>query len=220
MDMMATGIGACVRTAGRRVQSGLAAAAVAALLAGCTSVGVVQNQPIAKIASGGYSLHTFADKHTRQRGELTLALAFSGGGTRAAALSYGVLQELRDTQVHVDGREMRLLDAVNLISSVSGGSFTSSYYGLYGDRVFVDFEERFLRRDIEGALVRGLLNPLRWFSSRGRTEMAVDYYRQVLFGDATFQDLLERDGPLVLINTSDLGGGVRFSFVQEYFNLL
>ena len=33
-------------------------------------------------------------------------------------------------------------------------------------------------------------------------------------------DLLERDGPLVLINSSDLGRGVRFSFVQEYFNLL
>jgi NTE family protein len=50
--------------------------------------------------------------------------------------------------------------------------------------------------------------------------MAVDYYREVLFGDATFQDMLEREGPLVLINTSDLGHGVRFSFVQEYFNLL
>jgi NTE family protein len=29
-----------------------------------------------------------------------------------------------------------------------------------------------------------------------------------------------RDGPLVLINASDLGYGARFSFVQEYFNLL
>jgi NTE family protein len=191
------------------------------VLAGCTSYGVVRNQPIAKLEAGaGYSLAAFAKKQDRQAGELTLALAFSGGGTRAAALSYGVLQELRDTQVRIDGRDMRLLDAVSLISSVSGGSFTSAYYGLYGDRVFVDFEERFLRRDIEGALVRGLLDPLRWFSSRGRTEMAVDYYREVLFGDATFEDLLKRDGPLLLINSSDLGRGVRFSFVQEYFNLL
>ena len=50
--------------------------------------------------------------------------------------------------------------------------------------------------------------------------MAVDYYRQSLFGDATFADLMRRDGPLLLINTSDLGQGVRFSFVQEYFDLL
>jgi NTE family protein len=191
------------------------------LLVGCTSYGEVQNQPLAKIDPGsGYSLAAFSHKQNRLSGELALVLAFSGGGSRAAALSYGVPQELRDTQVRLDGRDMRLLDAVSLISSVSGGSFTSAYYGLYGDRVFADFEQRFLRRDVEGALVRGLLDPLRWFSSRGRTEMAEDYYREVLFGDATFGDLLERGGPLVLINSSDLGRGVRFSFVQEYFNLL
>ncbi len=58
---------------------------------------------------------------------INLLLAFSGGGTRAAALSYGVLQELRDTRVNIDGREERLLDEVDLIASVSGGNFTSEY---------------------------------------------------------------------------------------------
>lgn len=77
-----------------------------------------------------------------------LAVAFSGGGTRAAALSYGVMQELRDTHVQMNGKEQRLLDAITVISSVSGGSFTSAYYGLYGDRIFVDYEERFLRSDL------------------------------------------------------------------------
>ncbi len=199
----------------------LALCACSALLAGCTSVGVVHNAPISQIEPGqGYSLELLARKQGRNAGELSLAVAFSGGGTRAAALSYGVLLELRDTQVRIDGRDKRLLDAIGLISSVSGGSFTSAYYGLYGERVFQDFEQRFLRRDIEGALLRGLFDPLRWFSGRGRTEMAVDYYREVLFGDATFADLTRTDGPMVLINTSDLGHGVRFSFVQEYFNLL
>lgn len=194
---------------------------LAVLLAGCTSYGIVENKPIAKVEpSSGYSLQAFVTKQRRQSSELSLVVAFSGGGTRAAALSYGVLQELRDTRVVIDGKEQRLLDSIGLISSVSGGSFTSAYYGLYGDRIFQDFEERFLRRDVEGALVRGLLNPARWFSSRGRTDMAVDYYREVLFGDATFADLMRPDGPLVLINTSDLGHGVRFTFVQEYFNLL
>jgi len=103
---------------------------------------------------------------------------------------------------------------------VSGGSFTSAYYGLYGDRLFVDFEERFLRRDVEGALIRGFLNPLRWFSSHGRTEMAVAYYQSTLFGEATFADLIRKDAPQILINTSDLSSGARFTFVQDYFNLL
>ena len=194
---------------------------LALLLGGCAGHGVVRNLPIDKVESAaGYSLEAFVRRMDANSGELALALAFSGGGTRAAALSYGVLLELRDTQVRIDGREQRLLDAVGLISSVSGGSFTSAYYGLYGDRVFQDFEERFLRRDIEGALLRGLFDPVRWFSGRGRTEMAVDYYRAALFGDATFADLMRPGGPMVLINTSDLGRGVRFSFVQEYFDLL
>ena len=200
---------------------GLVTVALALLAGGCTTYGVVDNKAIDHLeVNAGYSLSAFATKQNRQSGELMLALAFSGGGTRAAALSYGVLQELRDTQIRLNGKDQRLLDAVSLISSVSGGSFTSAYYGLYGERIFVDFEARFLRRDIEGALVRGMLSPARWFSSYGRTEMAVDYYQQALFGQATFADLLKGDGPLILINSSDLGHGVRFSFAQEYFNLL
>ena len=31
---------------------------------------------------------------------------------------------------------------------------------------------------------------------------------------------MRRDGPLIIINASDLGYGARFSFLQEYFNLL
>jgi NTE family protein len=50
--------------------------------------------------------------------------------------------------------------------------------------------------------------------------MAVAYYQQTLFGDATFADLIRKDAPLILINTSDLSSGARFTFVQDYFNLL
>ncbi len=187
----------------------------------CTTYGVVANKPLtANEARPGYSLGEIARKLHRHSDELTLAVAFSGGGTRAAALAYGVMQELRATEVVLNGKPQSLLDAISVISSVSGGSFTSAYYGLYGDRLFVDFEQRFLRRDVEGALLRGLLDPLRWFSSHGRTEMAVAYYQESLFGDATFADLTHKDAPLILINTSDLSSGARFTFVQDYFNLL
>jgi NTE family protein len=189
---------------------------VALVISACTTYGMVENKPLLRIEHNiGYSLGEFTRSLNRHTDELTLAVAFSGGGTRAAALSYGVMQELRATRVRLNGREQSLLDAISVISSVSGGSFTSAYYGLHGDRIFVDFEERFLRRDVEGALLRGLMNPLRWFSSRGRTEMAVDYYQQSLFGDATFADMIRKDAPLILINTSDLSSGARFSFVQN-----
>lgn len=195
--------------------------AAAALLAGCAALGNIDNQPLTPAAARpGYTLDNFVRTLDPRSDELSLALAFSGGGTRAAALAYGVMQELRDTRVMLNGQERSLLEAVNVISSVSGGSFTSAYYGLYGQRLFDDFESRFLRRNIEGALVRSLFNPLQWFSSHDRTETAVAYYKQNLFGEATFADLIRKDSPLILINTSDLSSGERFTFTQEYFDLL
>ena len=188
------------------------------LASGCASYGVVQNAPEEHIARAeGYSIARWARQH--KGGEINLVLAFSGGGTRAAALSYGVLKELRDTSVVLEGKPERLLDEIDWITSVSGGSFTAAYYGLHGERIFEDYEEAFLRRDVDGALIRGVLNPFEWFARTGRTELAVKYYEEYVFHNATFADMKD-DGPMIVINTSDLGYAVRFSFVQEYFNLL
>ena len=53
-------------------------------------------------------------------------------------------------QVQVGGQERSLLSEVDVISSVSGGSFTAAYYGLFGERVLgTDYEEDFLLRDVE-----------------------------------------------------------------------
>jgi len=61
-----------------------------------------------------------------QSPENLVILAFSGGGTRAAAFSYGVLEYLRRTEVVApNGARMRLLDGVDIITGVSGGSFTA-----------------------------------------------------------------------------------------------
>src|SRR5215467_8090284 len=60
--------------------------------------------------------------------ELLVVVAMSGGGTRAAALGYGVLEELRRTEVTVNGVQRRLLDEVDVISAVSGGTFPAAYY--------------------------------------------------------------------------------------------
>jgi NTE family protein len=94
--------------------------------------------------------------------DVVFMLAFSGGGTRAAALSYGVLEELHETSYIFNGREIRLLDEVDSISSVSGGSFTAAYYGLHGERIFEDYEDIFLRRNVQRSLINGLLNPINW----------------------------------------------------------
>ena len=189
-----------------------------AMLAGCTTFGEIENYPIEKKDhANGYSITKFLRGASA---DTSVMLAFSGGGTRAAALSYGVLKALRDTPIKSRGKPRRLLDEVGNISSVSGGSFTAAYYGLHGDRIFDQFETTFLRRNVEGGLKKTLLNPRNWFEEGGQTELAVKLYQQQVFHGATFADMIRPGAPLIMINASDLARGVRFSFVQEYFNLL
>ena len=187
----------------------------------CTTYGSINNQPITVTNPNPEETYSIRRAIGIDRSnEVTLLLAFSGGGTRAAALSYGVLEAMRDTTINIMGEDKRLLDEIDVISSVSGGSFTAAYFGLYSDKLFTDFEKAFLRRDVAGELKYGLFNPALWFSRRGRTEMAVEFYEENLFNSATFADMQRVGGPLIIINATDMGAGVRFSFIQEYFDLL
>ncbi len=100
--------------------------------------------------NAGYRLERLKDDASA--GSLLVVLMFSGGGTRAATLSYGTLEALRDVWITIEGRKRRLLDEVDVIIGISGGSITAAYYGLFHERIFTDFEPRFLRRDVQGEL--------------------------------------------------------------------
>ena len=136
----------------------LSLAGVVVLLVGCAHYPV--NKAVKELDStGGYVMKNV--KPAGNSNSTVMILSFSGGGTRAAAFSYGVLNELARTEVEIEGKRGRLLDQVDLISGVSGGSFTAGYYGLFGDRIFEDFETKFLKKNIQGALaVRTFLNPI------------------------------------------------------------
>ena len=189
------------------------------LLAGCATYGRIDNQPLTSAAARqpGYGMSEAAS--AGRRDDITLVLAFSGGGSRAAALAYGVQLELRDTRIGANG-DRRLLDEVDAISAVSGGSFTAAYYGLHGDDTFRDFESGFLRRDLTSDVLHRILSPRRWFTPEGRSDAASTLYDGTIFKGATFADLQRRNGPLIVINASDLEGGIRFAFLQEFFDLL
>jgi len=118
------------------------------------------NNPI--VSAESVQRFSLKDKPDTRSDELLLILTFSGGGTRAAAFALGVLQTLADTQIVVDRRKRRLLDEVDVISSVSGGSFTAAYYGLFKDRIFDDFETKFLKRNVESELAKRVLSPFSW----------------------------------------------------------
>ena len=190
---------------------------------GCAQTGRITNKEITEYQP---DTRQFAStgREGRRSGDMLFFLSFSGGGTRAAALSYGVLEELRDTEFTLNGKTRSLLDEVDTISSVSGGSFTSAYYGLFGNRIFDDYEDTFLRRNVQKTLVHGLLNPLNWIRMLttvfNRTEMAINYYDKNIFRGGTFADIAARGGPNIEINATDLGIGERFTFTQARFNIL
>lgn len=160
-----------------------------------------------------------------KQSETLVVLAFSGGGTRAAAFSYGVLEALKRTEfISKTGKKGRLLDQVDMITGVSGGSFTALAYKLYGDRLFEEYETRFLKRNVQGEIISRALNPLYWgaLSSTGwgRSEMAADLYDEILFNGATFSDLAKKDGPVIAVSATDITSGSRLVFTKQNFDLL
>lgn len=69
-----------------------------------------------------------------------IGLALSGGGYRAAAFHVGTLRALR---------KLGVLDKVDVISSVSGGSITAAYYALHKE---ADYEEHLIKKLQHGVM--------------------------------------------------------------------
>jgi NTE family protein len=190
-------------------------------LAGCATRPV--NPPIAQAdPKAGYRFETRLKSGDKKN---LVVLAFSGGGTRAAAFSYGVLEFLRRTEVvGPDGNTLHLLDAVDIITGVSGGSFTAPAYGLYGDKLFAEYEQRFLKRDVQGEIPSRVLNPSNWGTlggtSTGRSEVAARLYDEILFNGATLGDLRRGKGPLIMASATAISTGSRFIFTQRLFDVI
>jgi NTE family protein len=194
------------------------------LLGGCATRPI--NPPIAEVEPNhGYRYLTHEAHRPNNDSRNLVILAFSGGGTRAAAFSYGVLEALRGMEViGPKGRKIRLLDEVDVVTGVSGGSFTALAYGLYGEKLFDLYETSFLKRDVQGELVARFFNPgnwgALWSEGWGRSEMAAQLYDEILFHGATFADLDRGSGPLVLASATDISTGERVVFQQLDFDYL
>jgi len=195
----------------------------AAAIGGCASRPV--NERITQVdPQSGYRPYLLIPKRQNNDQSTLFIVSFSGGGTRAAALSYGVLEELRRTVINVGSQRRRLLDEVDLMVGVSGGSFTALSYALYGERLFDEYQQRFLKRDVQGELLSRALNPFNWWKfvggTAGRSELAAELYDEILFEGATYADLLERQGPVAIATGTDISTGYRVAFFQNDFDLL
>lgn len=172
-------------------------------------------------AEKGYSFENISSP--KDADKIFIVLTFSGGGTRAAALSYGVLEKLHD--IIIPGTTKKVLDEVDVISTVSGGSFTGAYYALFGNRIFTEFKDKFLYRKIEKELMVKLLNPINWFYLASpyynRIDLASELYDQTIFDKKTFRALAAANKrPFLIINATNLFQGARFEFTSDQFRYL
>ena len=158
------------------------------ILPGCAKYPV--NPPLRRISlSQGYRYRNLKD--TLGEGPANrdfVIVTLSGGGIRAAALAYGVLAHLDEARIN---REQTLLDKVDVISSVSAGSFAAAYYGLFGKERFLRrFKIDVLYRHITRDLVLRLLAPWNWIRLTspdfGRSDLVDEYYDRNIFEGRTF----------------------------------
>ncbi len=192
--------------------------ALTAVLAGCASV---YNLP------GNVPLGTaLADNNLGPEvpiidDDMLLALSFSGGGTRAAAFSFGVLTEL-DRSRAASNQTKSLLDRVDFVSGVSGGSVTAAYFGLKKRAALDDFRERFLLRNAEEGLNTrvSLGNIGRAFGGGVNDSQFMDWLDRNLYDGARFDSFSEERRPRVWINASDIYNRTPFVFGRTAFDAL
>jgi NTE family protein len=155
--------------------------------------------------------------------DTVVGLSFSGGGSRAAAFAYGVLHELGRTQITSQGRNSPLIDQVDFVSSVSGGSVTAAYFALKGGAMLDDFEDKFLKLDVEAALRTSVSLPnLVRLSSGGLNDSTglQSWLDENLFRNATYRDVLKPGRPTLWINASDIYNRTPFVFNKTTFAAL
>ncbi len=169
-------------------------------------------------------------------GDFFLAVAVSGGGSRSAVWSAAVLKELFYQVKLPDGRS--IIDEIDYISSVSGGSLSSAYYCLNkpesDTRDVEEYQEFFdnyltdMRRNIESDI---LLKPWLWYRILVLPEEKAFFlkwdFEKFYFGDSTFGDLYERQKrgycPTLIINGTVMDNGAKFLFTtlsRKDFNYL
>ncbi|GAB1478812.1 patatin-like phospholipase family protein [Paracoccaceae bacterium] len=190
-----------------------------ALLAGCAA----WNRPINTPLEGENAALVDVTPESIGKGELYVGLAFSGGGMRASAFAYGMLEELR-AQGALTGTPNGLLDDVRLVSGVSGGSVTAAQFGLYGPAGLVGYRERYLVTNAEKYMANSPFNPVTIVKglaggANGRKTFA-RYLDEVLFKGATFGDLRARSKIKTWINATDMANNTPFLFSPETFDAL
>jgi NTE family protein len=196
---------------------GLACALAGALaLGGCESV---YNLPANRPLLSPVQVHDLGMPDPNPADDALLILSFSGGGTRAAAFSFGVLKELERSRA---GARQSLLDRVDFVSGVSGGAITAAYFSLKNRAALSDFRERFLIRNAEENLNTSvnLANIGRALSGGVNASQFPRWLDDNLFDGATFDAFSDGRKPRLWINASDIYNHTPFVFGPVAFDAM
>jgi len=166
-----------------------------------------------------------ADYELIDDGDFFLAVAVSGGGSRSAVWSAAVFRELFEQVKLPDGRS--ILDEVDYISCVSGGSVSSAYYCINKPAVDTTHQEEYdlffekylkaMRSNIEAAVFYRPLNWYRIFLEPPEKAFFLKWhFENEFYGEMTFDELYERQArgvcPTLIVNTTHMDSGAKFLF--------
>jgi NTE family protein len=150
-------------------------------------------------------------------------MAFSGGGSRAAALGLGVLEQLAAETYPSGKARVSLINRIKVVSSVSGGSVIAAWFGLKGPDHLDEFKDDFLAPDNMSTLIWQAADPVTWgrlaFSRYTRIDALRDLLDRELFHDARFATMRTRPGaPFTVMNSTDMESGEVFAFTPQRFD--
>jgi NTE family protein len=193
---------------------------IAFVLAACASLTAEPNRPLETAIHGpAYRITTIPDGTSK---ELFVALAFSGGGKRSSAFGYGVLTAMRDITVDFGNGRRRLTDEIDVVTGVSGGSFTASAFALKRDAMFDTYKDEFLKYDLNGEIFGIYLMPWRWdwlFNPNwGTNDEMARVYDELLFKGADYGDLAQLGRPFLGVQATDFANEEPFVFGQDTFD--
>jgi NTE family protein len=156
-------------------------------------------------------------------GETVIGLSFSGGGMRASAFSYGVIEELAAHETRSGGIGKSLIDDVVFVSGVSGGSVPAVYFALHGAKTIPAFRDNFLYKDPQSSFDTSvsLLSLLTVLGGGLNSKTGFqDWLDKNLLHDATFGDLARDNAPILWVNASDVYNETVFTFDAATFAAL
>ena len=186
----------------------------------CTSLSAQQNLPLETAIHGQpYRITTIPDATSA---EMFVALAFSGGGKRSSAFGYGVLTGLREVLVDFGNGPRRLTDEIDVVTGVSGGSFTASAFALKRDAIFETYADEFLKYDLNGDIFGIYLLPWHWdwlFNPNwGTNDEMARIYDDLLFKGTDYGDLAKLGRPFLGVQATDFANEAPFIFSQDTFD--